>query len=70
MIEPQFSRKLGVFFCADVEGYSRLTEDDEVGSYRRLRTYLNLFGSYIEAHQGRGNSDSSEFSRRPSRTTR
>ena len=53
MIEPQFSRKLGAFIYADVEGYSRLTEDDEVGTYRRLRTYLNLFGSYIEAHRGR-----------------
>jgi class 3 adenylate cyclase len=42
MVEPQYPRKLAAIFYADVEGYSRLTQEDEVGTYRRLRAYLNL----------------------------
>lgn len=46
-------RKLAAILYADVAGYSRLTGEDEEGTHRTLRAYLNLISSRIQAHEGR-----------------
>ena len=46
-------RKLAAILYADVAGYSRLTGEDEDGTHRTLRTYLDLIASSIESHDGR-----------------
>ena len=44
--------KLAAILYADVEGYSRLTGADEVGTHRTLSAYLDLFTETIRAHRG------------------
>lgn len=44
--------KLAAILYADVEGYSRLTDADEVGTHRTLSAYLDLFTETIKAHRG------------------
>jgi adenylate cyclase len=44
--------KLAAILYADVEGYSRLTGADEVGTHRTLSSYLDLFTETIKAHHG------------------
>jgi adenylate cyclase len=44
--------KLAAILYADVEGYSRLTGADEVGTHRTLSSYLDLFTATIKAHHG------------------
>ena len=46
-------RKLAAIFAADVEGYSRLMEQDEVGTLRRLTAYRGIIDELISAHHGR-----------------
>ena len=46
-------RKLAAILYADVAGYSRLTGEDEEGTHRTLRTYLDLISSSILEHDGR-----------------
>ena len=47
-------RKLTTIFCADVVGYSRLMEQDEVGTFARLRANrVELIGPTIEKYRGR-----------------
>ncbi len=48
----QLKHKLAAIFYADVVGYSRLTHADEEGTYRRLRTYLDLISKSIQSHNG------------------
>ena len=48
----QLKHKLAAIFYADVVGYSRLTGEDEEGTYRRLRTYLDLISKSIQSHNG------------------
>ena len=48
----QLKHKLAAIFYADVAGYSRLTGEDEEGTYRRLRTYLDLISKSIQSHNG------------------
>jgi adenylate cyclase len=47
-------RRLAAILVADVVGYSRLMEQDEVGTFERLRVYRKeLFEPEIAKHQGR-----------------
>ena len=50
--EP-LGRKLAAILYADVAGYSRLTGEDEEGTHRALRTYLDAITSHIQVHKGR-----------------
>ena len=46
-------RKLSAIFAADVEGYSRLMELDEVGTLRTLTAYRVIIDRLIASHRGR-----------------
>jgi TolB-like protein len=46
-------RKLAAIFAADVEGYSRLMERDEVGTLRTLNGYRAIIDRLIASHRGR-----------------
>jgi adenylate cyclase len=50
--EP-LGRKLAAILYADVAGYSRLTGEDEEGTHRTLRAYLDAITSHIQVHEGR-----------------
>jgi TolB-like protein/Tfp pilus assembly protein PilF len=46
-------RKLAAIFAADVEGYSRLMGQDEVGTLRTLTAYRVIIDRLIASHHGR-----------------
>jgi class 3 adenylate cyclase len=46
-------RKLAAIFAADVEGYSRLMGQDEVGTLRTLNRYRAIIDPLIASHRGR-----------------
>jgi adenylate cyclase len=46
-------RKLSAIFAADVEGYSRLIRQDEVGTLRSLTAYRVITDRLIASHHGR-----------------
>jgi TolB-like protein/class 3 adenylate cyclase len=46
-------RKLAAIFAADVEGYSRLMGQDEVGTLRTLTAYRGMIDRLIASHRGR-----------------
>ena len=46
-------RKLAAIFAADVEGYSRLMGQDEVGTLRTLTAYREIIDRLIASHRGR-----------------
>ena len=46
-------RKLTTIFCADVDGYSRLMDDDEVATLDTLRDYRNAITAFVDRHRGR-----------------
>ena len=46
-------RKLAAIFAADVEGYSRLMGQDEVGTLRTLNRYRAIIDPLIGSHRGR-----------------
>jgi TolB-like protein/class 3 adenylate cyclase/tetratricopeptide (TPR) repeat protein len=50
--DQKLERKLAAIFCADVVGYSRLSGQDEEGTHRILRTYLDLITTSIETYNG------------------
>lgn len=50
--EQSLPHKLAAILYADVEGYSRLTGQDEVGTHRALSAYLDFFTQTIKAHRG------------------
>ncbi len=52
MESKPLKRKLAAILCADVAGYSRLTGEDEEGTHRRLRSYLDAITESIEKHGG------------------
>ena len=52
-MEDRLPRKLAAILYADVAGYSRLTGEDEEGTHRTLRAYLDLISSSIREHDGR-----------------
>jgi adenylate cyclase len=51
--EEETVRKLAAIFAADVEGYSRLMGQDEVGTLRRLTACRVVLDELISAHRGR-----------------
>lgn len=46
-------RKLAAILSADVKGYSRLMQADEVGTVRTLTTYRDVMATLIREHRGR-----------------
>ncbi|CAB1084313.1 hypothetical protein JY97_11850 [Alkalispirochaeta odontotermitis] len=53
MPEEGFKRKLTAIFSADVEGYSRLMGEDEIGTIRTLTAYRDAMTELILTHRGR-----------------
>ena len=52
--QPAMERRLAAILAADVVGYSRLMEQDEAGTFMRLRAHRKeLFEPEIEKHNGR-----------------
>ena len=46
-------RKLTTILSADVAGYSRLIDEDEVATVETLMAYRGAIGGFVERHQGR-----------------
>jgi TolB-like protein/class 3 adenylate cyclase/lipoprotein NlpI len=53
MTAQDVKRKLTAILSADVEGYSRLMDDDEVGTIRTLNTYKGEMTALIRQYRGR-----------------
>jgi adenylate cyclase len=53
MPTENIERKLAAVFHADVKGYSRLMEEDEVGTLRTLTAYRQVTDALIAQHRGR-----------------
>jgi hypothetical protein len=49
----EIRRELSAIFAADVKGYSRLMELDEVGTLRTLTAYRVIIDRLITSHRGR-----------------
>ncbi|MFQ5953819.1 MAG: winged helix-turn-helix domain-containing protein [Kiloniellales bacterium] len=50
--DQRLERKLAAIFYADVVGYSRLSGEDEEGTHRILRAYLDVITTSIETYGG------------------
>jgi len=53
MKKEGLKRKLAAILSADVEGYSRLIGEDEVGTIQTLAEYKEAMTSFIKQHSGR-----------------
>jgi len=53
MAEEGFKRKLAAILSADVEGYSRLIDDDEEATVRTLKTYRAAINDLVQQYRGR-----------------
>jgi adenylate cyclase len=53
MAEQGFKRKLAAILSADVEGYSRLMEDDEEATIRALTTSRSAITDLVQQYRGR-----------------
>ena len=53
MPQKGFKRKLTAILSADVEGYSRLMEDDDEATIRTLTDYRTVISNLIQQYQGR-----------------
>ena len=53
MTPDQVKRKLAAILSADVKGYSRLMEEDEEGTIRTLKAYMEVIIGFIQQHRGR-----------------
>jgi len=53
MTEERTRRKLTAILIADVEGYSRLMGEDEVGTVQLLKEYREIMAQFIQQHRGR-----------------
>lgn len=53
MSSPGVKRKLAAILSADVKGYSRLMEKNEIGTIRTLTTYKEIMADFIQQHKGR-----------------
>jgi len=53
MAPASFTRKLTAILNADVEGYSRLIQDDEETTIRTLTTYRGAMATLIQKYRGR-----------------
>ena len=52
-LADSIERKLTTIFCADVQGYTRLMDVDEVATLERLKDYRGAMSGFIERHRGR-----------------
>jgi TolB-like protein/class 3 adenylate cyclase len=53
MADEGFKRKLAAILSADVEGYSRLMDDDEEATVRTLTTYRTAIKDLVQQYRGR-----------------
>ncbi|MGA2315001.1 MAG: tetratricopeptide repeat protein [Thermodesulfobacteriota bacterium] len=53
MTTQEIKRKLAAILSADVKGYSRLMEEDEVGTIHCLNAYKEVMAGLIQHHHGR-----------------
>ena len=53
MADEGFKRKLAAILSADVEGYSRLMDDDEEATVRTLTTYRSAINDLVQQYRGR-----------------
>jgi adenylate cyclase len=53
MAEESFKRKLAAILSADVEGYSRLMDDDEEATIRTLTAYRSAITDLVQQYRGR-----------------
>jgi class 3 adenylate cyclase/pimeloyl-ACP methyl ester carboxylesterase len=53
MNSQEVKRKLAAIFSADVKGYSRLMEENEIETIRTLTTYREIMANFIRQHKGR-----------------
>ena len=53
MAEKGFKRKLTAILSADVEGYSRLMDNDEEATVRTLTAFRGVMDTLIQQHRGR-----------------
>jgi class 3 adenylate cyclase len=53
MADEGFKRKLAAILSADVEGYSRLMDDDEEATLRTLTIYRNSMTDLVQQYRGR-----------------
>jgi len=53
MPDSTVQRHLAAILCADVAGYSRLVDSDEVGTVRRLGDYRETLCRFVIRHHGR-----------------
>ena len=53
MAEEGFKRKLAAILSADVEGYSRLMDDDEEATVRTLKAYRAAINDLVQQYRGR-----------------
>jgi class 3 adenylate cyclase/alpha-beta hydrolase superfamily lysophospholipase len=53
MTNQGVKRKLAGILSADVKGYSRLMEENEIGTIRTLTTYKEIMANLIQRHKGR-----------------
>jgi TolB-like protein/class 3 adenylate cyclase len=53
MAEEGFKRKLAAILSADVEGYSRLMDDDEEATVRTLTAYRTAIKDLVQQYRGR-----------------
>ena len=53
MAEEGFKRKLAAILSADVEGYSRLMDDDEEATVRKLTAYRTAINDLAQQYRGR-----------------
>jgi len=53
MADKGFKRKLAAILSADVEGYSRLMDDDEEATVRTLTSYRTAISDLVEQFRGR-----------------
>ena len=53
MAEEGFKRKLAAILSADVEGYSRLMDDDEEATVRKLTLYRTAIADIVQQYRGR-----------------
>jgi len=53
MTPEKFKRKLTAILSADVQGYSRLIGEDEEGTIRTLKIYMEVITDFIQRHRGR-----------------
>src|SRR5210317_1606677 len=53
MADEGFKRKLAAILSADVEGYSRLMDDDEEATVRLLTSYRAAISAFVKQFRGR-----------------